>query len=366
VGKAHLLLKSAPASRRSAGAGVGRLSFAEDSHNLMNILVTGAAGYIGSVVTERLVEDGHTVVAFDSLLHGHRDAVHPSARFVLGDLLDRGPLFGTLREARVEAVVHLAAEALIDESVRDPGRFFRVNVTGGLNLLDAMIAAGVRHLIFSSTAAVYGEPVAVPIPEDAPARPVNAYGESKLAFERALAWYQRAHGLRHVSLRYFNACGATERCGERHAPETHLIPLVLDVALGRREAIHLFGHDYDTPDGTCIRDYVHVRDIADAHIRCLEHLDRLEPTAFNLGNGTGYSNREVVAAAERVTGRRITVIEAPRRTGDPARLVADAQRISRDVGWHPAMPGLEDMIATAWAWHLKLADGVASGSSVTA
>jgi UDP-glucose 4-epimerase len=331
----------------------------------MHIFVTGAAGYIGSVVTERLIEHGHTVVAFDSLLHGHRDAVHPAARFIKGDLLDRAQLFDAVRNANVDAVVHLAAEALIDESVRNPGRFFAANMTGGLNLLDAMVAAGVTRLIFSSTAAVYGEPQAIPIPEDARLQPVNSYGESKLAFERALPWYFRAHGIRHVSLRYFNACGATERCGEQHAPETHLIPLVLDVALGRRPAIHLFGSDYDTPDGSCIRDYVHVRDIADAHIRCLEHIDRIEPTAFNLGNGMGYSNRQVIAAVERVTGRHVKVVEAPRRPGDPARLVADAARIGRELGWSPALPDLDSMIASAWAWHLELAGGVATGSSVT-
>src|SRR5688500_11224552 len=271
----------------------------------MNILVTGAAGYIGSVVTERLIEAGHSVVALDNLHHGHREAVHPSARFLHGDLLDRDWLHEEVRRAHVDAVVHLAAEALIDESVRNPGLFFRVNMTGGLNLLDAMAAAGVTRMIFSSTAAVYGEPTIVPIPEDAPLRPVNAYGESKLAFERAMAWYARAHGLRHVSLRYFNACGATERCGERHEPETHLIPILFDAALGRRGSMKLFGTDYDTPDGTCVRDYVHVRDIADAHVLGLQHIDRIESTAFNLGNGAGYTNRQVIAAVERITGRSI-------------------------------------------------------------
>ena len=320
----------------------------------MRILVTGAAGYIGSVVTERLIDQA-TVVALDDLRHGHRDAVHPEAHFVQGDLLDRPWLLGTVADAGVDAVVHLAAEALIDESIRNPGVFFAVNVTGGLNLLDAMAAAGVRRLIFSSTAAVYGEPESVPIAEDAPLRPVNAYGESKLAFERILPWYQRAHGLRHVSLRYFNACGATARTGERHEPETHLIPIVLDVALGRRERIHLFGTDYDTPDGSCVRDYVHVLDIADAHVRCLERIDAIEPTAFNLGNGHGYSNREVIAAVERVTGRPVRVEAAPRRPGDPARLVASADRIARELGWRPGHPDLEPMIASAWAWHLKMA-----------
>ena len=321
----------------------------------MNILVTGGAGYIGSVVTERLVEDGHAVAVLDDLRHGHEDAVHPDAIFVRGDLLDRDWLRRQFRDAQYDAVVHLAAEALIDESLRDPGRFFSVNVTGGLNLLDAMVESGVGRLVFSSTAAVYGEPVAVPIDEDAPHVPVNAYGESKLAFERALAWYRLAHGLRYVSLRYFNAAGATERCGERHSPETHLIPIVLDVALGVRPAIHLFGDDYDTPDGTCVRDYVHVRDIAEAHVLCLANLDRLGSRAFNLGNGNGYSNRQVIDAVRRVTGRSVTVVAAPRRPGDPARLVASARRIARDVGWRPSVPALDDIIASAWEWRLRAA-----------
>jgi UDP-glucose 4-epimerase len=318
----------------------------------MNILVTGGAGYIGSVVVERLVEDGHAVTALDDLRHGHRDAVHPAARFVAGDLLDREWLHAELRGGNYEAVVHLAAEALIDESVRNPGLFFRVNVTGGLNLLDAMAAAEVGRLVFSSTAAVYGEPDRTPISEDAPHRPINAYGESKLAFERALAWYGEAHGLRHVSLRYFNACGATHRCGERHEPETHLIPILLDVALGVRPSIDLFGTDYDTPDGTCIRDYVHVADIADAHVRCLARLDDLGADAFNLGNGAGYSNRQVIDAVGEVTGRPIAVRPAGRRPGDPARLVASAERIGRRLDWRPATPRLTDMIESAWRWRL--------------
>jgi UDP-glucose 4-epimerase len=317
----------------------------------MKVLVTGAAGYIGSVVTERLIEHGHAVVALDNLRHGHREAVHPAARFVHGDLLDGAWLRDELRNGGYGAVVHLAAEALIDESIRDPGRFFGVNVTGGLNLLDAMAGAGVSRLVFSSTAAVYGEPEQVPIPEDARQQPVNAYGESKLAFERALPWYRRAHGLRYVSLRYFNACGATDRSGERHEPETHLIPLLMDVSMGLRPTFHLFGTDYDTPDGTCIRDYVHVMDIADAHILCLARMDEIGAATFNLGNGTGYSNREVIDAVQRVTKRRIAIVTSPRRPGDPARLVASAERIRRELGWRPETPDLESMIESAWRWH---------------
>jgi UDP-glucose 4-epimerase len=318
---------------------------------LMRILVTGAAGYIGSVVTERLVEHGHAVVALDNLRHGHREAVHPAARFVQGDLLDREWLHHEVRQSKVDAVVHLAAEALIDESIRNPGLFFRVNVTGGLNLLDAMAEAGVTRMVFSSTAAVYGEPESIPISEAAVLEPVNAYGESKLAFERAMVWYERAHGLRHISLRYFNACGATDRCGEMHAPETHLIPILLDAALGRRGSMQLFGNDYDTPDGTCVRDYVHVRDIADAHVSCLNHIDAIPSQAFNLGNATGYSNRDVIDTVKRVTGASFPVIDAPRRPGDPAQLVASADRIHRVLGWKPGIPDLEAMIESAWVWH---------------
>jgi UDP-glucose 4-epimerase len=320
----------------------------------MRILVTGAAGYIGSVVAERLIEEGHEVVVLDNLSHGHRDAVPPEARFLEGDLLDREWLFAEVRAMAPDAVVHLAAEALIDVSVRDPGRFFRANVTAGLNLLDAMVAAGVLRIVFSSTAAVYGEPEGVPIREDATLKPVNSYGESKLMFERAMAWYARAHGLRHLSLRYFNACGATARTGERHEPETHIIPILLDVAIGARDALRLFGTDYDTPDGSCIRDYVHVRDIADAHLACLAHIDRVESTAFNIGNGSGYSNRQVIAAVERVTGRPVRVIDAPRRPGDPARLVASHDRIAAQLGWRPASTDLESMIGSAWAWHKRI------------
>lgn len=316
----------------------------------MTVLVTGAAGYIGSVVAERLIEHGHAVAAFDDLSQGHRAAVPAGADFFEGDLRDRGRLADVLSAVRPDAVMHLAAEALVGESAVHPAKFFAVNVTGGLNLLDAMRGAGVGRLVFSSTAAVYGEPLRIPIREDASCEPVNAYGASKLAFERALPWYAAAYGLRHVSLRYFNACGATAARGEHHVPETHLIAILLEVALGLRDGIRIFGSDYDTPDGTCIRDYVHVADIADAHVAALDRIDSVASGAFNLGSGTGFSNREVVEAARRVTGHPIPAAPAPRRTGDPARLVASAERACEVLGWSPRYRDIDEMIATAWAW----------------
>ncbi|MDP9341757.1 MAG: UDP-glucose 4-epimerase GalE [Actinomycetota bacterium] len=319
----------------------------------MKVLVTGGAGFIGSVVGEALVEQGHEVVALDNLSHGHREAVHPEARFVECDLLEQARTDQVLARERPDAVVHMAAEALVDVSITDPGRFFRANVVGGVHLLDAVVRHGVERLVFSSTAAVYGEPDRVPIPEDAPHRPVNSYGESKLSFERMLRWYRRAHGLRHVSLRYFNACGATERFGEHHEPETHLIPILLGVALGFRDRAILFGSDYDTPDGSCIRDYVHVADLAGAHVLALEHIDELEARTYNLGNGSGSSNLEVVAAIREVTGHDVPVDVGPRRPGDPARLVADPSRIRSELGWVPDRPVLADMVKSAWAWRLE-------------
>ncbi|MXW36081.1 MAG: UDP-glucose 4-epimerase GalE [Acidobacteria bacterium] len=316
----------------------------------MTVLVTGAAGYIGSVVAERLLEHGHAVAALDDLSQGHRAVVPAEAGFFEGDLRDRARLAQVMLAVRPDAVAHLAAEALVGESMTEPAKFFEVNVTGGLNLLDAMRAAGVRRLVFSSTAAVYGEPEEIPIREDAPLRPVNAYGASKLAFERALPWYASAYGLRHVSLRYFNACGATVERGEHHVPETHLIAILLEVALGLRPEIRLFGSDYDTPDGTCIRDYVHVGDIADAHLLALDRIDRIESGAFNLGNGAGFSNREVVEAARRVTGHPIPAVATERRAGDPARLVASADQAREVLDWSPRYRTLDEMIATAWAW----------------
>jgi len=319
----------------------------------MRILVTGAAGYIGSVVTEQLVEQGHHVIALDNLVNGHRAAMHPGAAFAQIDLLDADGLKAFLRANAVDAVVHLAAEALINVSMRDPGLFFRVNVVGGLNLLDAMIAAGVQRMVFSSTAAVYGEPEDIPITEEVRHSPVNPYGESKLAFEKILAWYRPAHNLKYITLRYFNACGATERFGENHIPETHIIPILFEVALGQREKFDLYGTDYDTPDGTCIRDYIHVWDIANAHVLALGQLDRLGARVFNMGNGAGCSNNEIVETVRRVTGKNIPVVPSPRRSGDPARLVASSEQIRRELGWTPRYPDLTTMVETAWRWRQK-------------
>ncbi len=319
----------------------------------MKILVTGAAGYIGSVVTEQLVEQGHHVVALDNLKNGHRGAIHPGAEFVQGDLLDANWVSSLFTTKPVEAVVHLAAEALIDVSMRDPGLFFRVNVAGGLYLLDAMMAAGIKRMVFSSTAAVYGEQRDMPIREDAPHIPVNPYGESKLMFERILEWYRIAHGLNYITLRYFNACGATVRFGEYHVPETHIIPILFEVALKQRKEFHIFGTDYDTSDGTCIRDYIHVADIAQAHVLALKQVDRIGARAYNMGNCNGYSNQLVVEAVRQVTGSQIPVIPSPRRPGDPARLIASSDRIRQELGWNPQYPELTTMVATAWTWRKK-------------
>jgi UDP-glucose 4-epimerase len=316
----------------------------------VRVLVTGAAGYIGSVVVDGLVDAGHQVIALDNLAHGHRKAVNASAEFHQIDLVDAPGVLEVLEAGRVDAVVHMAAEALIDESVRDPGKFYRTNVQGGQNLLDGMMHCGVRRIIFSSTAAVYGEQQSMPISEDVPKMPVNSYGESKLAFERMLHWYRRAHGLSYVTLRYFNACGATGARGESHQPETHLIPIVCDVAMGLRDAVRLYGTDYGTPDGTCIRDYVHVSDIADAHILCLDRVDQIGERAYNLGTGTGHSNCAVVDTVRRLTGREVQVIPDARRLGDPAVLVASPQRIKRELGWNPAISDLESIVRSAWEW----------------
>jgi UDP-glucose 4-epimerase len=324
------------------------------------VVVTGAAGYVGSVVTELLCDAGYDVAAWDNLGNGHRDAVDRRARFARLDLTDREAVRDAMQAERSAAVVHLAAEALVDVSMRDPGRVYRANLVGGINLLDAMVEAGSTRLVFSSTAATYGQPECSPITEEMAGNPCNGYGESKWAFERALRWYENAHGLRYLSFRYFNACGATRAHGEDHRPETHIIPLLLATAQGRRDVFRLFGTDRVTPDGTCVRDYVHVVDLAAAHVLALERIDAVASGAFNLGLARGYSNREVIATVEKVTGRRLPVEGAPRRPGDPDTLVADPTKSRRVLGWEPRFPDLESMVATAWAWRQAHPEGYAA------
>lgn len=316
----------------------------------MRVMVTGGAGYIGSVVAERLIERGDDVVVYDNLATGHAAAIVPGARFVQADLADRETLLGALREHGVEAVVHMAASSLVGVSVRDPAAYYQNNVVTGLVLLDAMRAAGVRKIVFSSSASVYGEPEKQPCDEDDATRPTSPYGETKLALERALHWYDGAYGLRYVSLRYFNAAGASARFGEDHSPETHLIPLLLRAAIGTGPPVTLFGDDYPTRDGTGVRDYVHVLDLADAHIAALGALDG-GSRVYNLGcGGDGYTVKEVLDAARAVTGRSIPVKMGPRRPGDPARLVASSDRIRSDLGWAPKHQDLTTIVGDAWAW----------------
>ncbi len=320
----------------------------------MRVLVTGGAGYIGSVTVELLVEAGHQVWVFDNLSRGHREAVHPGATLFVGDLADKRAIQRALAQAKPEAVIHFAALSLVAESMAHPERYFENNICHGLNLLEATIAAGASKFIFSSTAATYGQPVTVPIPEDAPTAPNNPYGESKLSFERIMSWMSRVHGITTVSLRYFNAAGASKRYGEDHRPETHLIPLALQVALGKLPHIEIFGTDYPTPDGTCIRDFIHVEDLAQAHLLALRVT---ESSVFNLGNGKGFSVRQVIETARRVTGRTIPVVESPRRPGDPPVLVASADKIAAHLGWRPVHPDLEDIIDSAWRWYREQPDG---------
>ncbi len=314
----------------------------------MRILVTGAAGYIGAVVSERLLAEGHSVLGIDNFDNSKPGGPCPGVEFTEGSVLDREWLIQYMRANPVEAVFHFAAEALIAVSMENPGRAFQKNVSGSINLVEAMRQSEVRDMVFSSTAAVYGNPRNIPIREDDPLDPVNAYGESKLTFERMLKWYADAHGLRHVSLRYFNACGATESRGEDRIYENHLIPIALDAALGRRESLSIFGNDYPTPDGTCVRDYIHVCDIAEAHILALRQMDRANGKAYSLGNGTGYSILEVVDSVRRITGSNFKTVPTARRPGDPATLIASYDRIRTELGWTPHIPGLDDMVESAY------------------
>jgi UDP-glucose 4-epimerase len=324
----------------------------------MNILVTGGAGYVGSHAARFLDRAGHEVWIYDNLSQGHRGAVLPG-RLIEGDLADGNELRSVLRARRIEAVMHFAANALVGESVENPAKYYRNNVVGALNLLDAMRDADVRRIVFSSTTAVYGAPERVPIVEDEPKQPINPYGFTKLVIERALEDYARAYGIGWAALRYFNAAGASPDgdLGEHHDPESHLIPIVLQVALGQREAITIFGEDYPTPDGTCIRDYVHVDDLADAHLRALDRLQPGEGLKLNLGTGRGHSVREIIESCRRVTGQPIPERSGERRAGDPPELVADSSRAQSLLGWRPRYTELDDIVATAWKWHKSHPDG---------
>lgn len=314
----------------------------------VRILVTGGAGYIGSVCVEHLLESGHRVIVLDNLSEGHRSAVDPRADFVQGCLGDRGTVLDVLERGNVEAIIHFAANALVGESMTNPTKYFRNNVAAGLNLLEGAVARGVRKFVFSSTCATYGPPDRIPMTEDLPQRPINPYGESKLMFERMLRWYGELHGLEYVAFRYFNAAGASRQFGEHHRVETHLIPNVLKVALGQAPHCEILGTDYPTEDGTCIRDYIHVTDLSAAHSLALKAGVR---GFYNLGNGAGYSVKQVIRACEVVTGRSIKAVEKARRPGDPPRLVAAADRAKRDLGWVPKFPSLESIVESAWRWH---------------
>jgi UDP-glucose 4-epimerase len=322
----------------------------------MRVLVTGGAGYIGSVLANELLQQGHRVVVLDNLSHGHRQAVPKDAELVVGELADRAGLDRVMRLHSPEAVVHLAALIEAGESMKAPEVFFRNNTANALTLLEAMLAAGVKRFVFSSTAALYGNPERTPIQEEDALAPTNAYGESKLLVERMLAWFHRIHGLRYASLRYFNAAGASRPDqGEAHQPESHLIPRILAVALGRAPHVNIFGTDYATPDGTCVRDYIHISDLARAHLLALDALakepENSVPLIYNLGNGQGFSVRQVVEVAREVTGHAIPVIESPRRPGDPAVLIAGSEKIRRELGWRPKFPDLKTIVESAWQWH---------------
>ena len=323
----------------------------------MNILVTGAAGYIGSICSEFLLSRNHRVVALDNLIEGNRAAVPPGAIFAQVDLGDRSQLERVFSDHKLDAVMHFAGEALVAKSVREPSTFYAANVACGVNLLDAMVRHGVSKFIFSSTAATYGEPEIVPIPEDHRKAPINPYGKTKLVFEQILADYRKYTGLKYVTLRYFNAAGASAERGEAHRQESHLIPRVLDTALGVYPLLEIFGHDYPTPDGSCVRDYVHVVDISDSHVRALEEIDGIAGEAFNVGNSRGFSNLEVLNTAEQITRLKIPHKLSPRRPGDPAVLVASTEKLKKALGWEAQHSSLEEIIQSAWDWRRKFPRG---------
>jgi UDP-glucose 4-epimerase len=331
----------------------------------MKILVTGGAGYVGATTVRSLLAGGHDVAVYDNLCKGHREALPAEVPLIVADVADRHALDSIFRQYQPEAVLHFAAFIEAGESMKEPERFFRNNSAGTLTLLEAMLGNGVGKVIFSSTAALYGEPRQIPIEETEALEPTNAYGESKLLVERMLGWFGRAHGLRYASLRYFNAAGSDGYSGERHQPETHLIPLVLRAAAGERKSISIFGTDYPTPDGTCVRDYIHVSDLAQAHVLALYALEDRDRLIYNLGNGRGFSVRDVIDSARRVTGASIPVVEAPRRPGDPAILVASSEKIRRELGWAPQYTDLDSIIASAWDWMQHHPQGYASEAAAT-
>jgi UDP-glucose 4-epimerase len=324
----------------------------------MHILVAGGAGYIGSATAEALLKAGHSVTVYDSLSSGHRAAVPAGARFVHANLGDVDKLKSVLTEDRFDAVMHFAAFIEAGESMKEPGRFFENNFINSLRLMETAMRSGVKRFVFSSTAAVY-QSSDEPLTEDSPLGPTNVYGQTKLMTEQSLEWYGKIHGLRYAALRYFNACGALPGRGEAHQPESHLIPLVLRVALGQRESASIFGTDYPTPDGSCIRDYIHLADLVSAHMLALDALETRERLVYNIGSGHGYSVREVIETARLVTGHPIPAVESPRRVGDPARLVASSEKIRRELGWKPAHDNLRDIISSAWEWHKAHPNGYA-------
>jgi UDP-glucose 4-epimerase len=327
------------------------------------ILVTGGAGYIGSVITSQLLKKGFEVIVFDNLGNGHKKGVPSEAKLVVGDTSDRAALDRIFTKDRIDGVVHLAASIEAGESMKLPEQYFRNNTANSLTLLEAVLAHKVPRFVFSSTAALFGTPDRTPIEESDPLHPTNAYGESKLLVEHMLDWFHRIHGLRYACLRYFNAAGATPEQGEDHHPESHLIPLILQVALGKRDSISIFGTDYPTPDGTCVRDYIHVSDLASAHLLVLDALKHKDKLIYNLGNGRGFSVREVIETARRVTGHPIPVREIERRSGDPAILVASSEKIKRELHWKPRYASLEDIVRSAWDWSRTHPDGYGAAAS---
>ena len=318
-----------------------------------SVLLVGGAGYVGSATTEQLIERGYHAVVLDNLYQGHQDAIHPAAEFIKGSISDEEFLDNLFGSREFFGAMDFAGETLIEFSMTNPNRYFQANVVDGLKLLNAMVKHGVERFVFSSTSAIYGEPQEIPMPETHQKYPGNSYGESKLIFEQILKWYHRIHNIRSVCFRYFNAAGASERFGEDHRPETHLIPLILQVALGQRNEIKIFGDDYPTKDGTCVRDYTHVYDLAQAHIAGLENADSLGHDAFNLGNGDGYTVQEVIQAARDVTGHAIPATIVPRRAGDVSRMVASSEKAKSVLGWNPKFPKIHQILETAWKWHLQ-------------